>query len=169
MTEDKKREYARAYYRQYRDKINALRKASRSNMTDEQRAKMSEYQKRYQKTHKDALNAYQREWRRKNPEKYAARKLREKVKNTPHYLRKYWVSVAALKPKLIPQEPNDGIAWSKSADVMVLIDDGTIETGHYEHDDFGPTDAWVLKDESLLTEGVTHWMPLPSTEGLNET
>lgn len=170
MTSEQKREYARAYYSQYREKINDLRKASRAKMTDEKRAKMSEYQRRYQQTRKDAINAYQREWRRKNPDKYQARLLRVKASKIPHSLSRYWLPATDILPKLIPQEPMDGVAWSRSADVLVLTDDGRIVVGHYSHDDFGPTDYWILDDESQIDPigGVTHWMPLPEKPEADE-
>lgn len=174
MTNEQKREYARAYYAQYREKINGLRKESRAKMTDEQRVAMSAYQRQYQKTHKDALNAYQREWRKKNPEKYQARKLRVKATKIPHTLSRYWLPVEFILPKLIPQKPIDGVAWSRSADVLVLTDDGRIFRGWYAHDDardgFGPLDYWETDDESQIDPigGVTHWMPLPDKPEADE-
>lgn len=166
MTSEQKREYARAYYAQYREKINEHRKASRAKMTDEKRAKMSAYQRQYQQTHKDAINAYQREWRQKNPEKYMARKLRVKAAKIPQSLRRYWLPVTDILPKLIPQEPMDGVAWSRSADVLVLTDGGRVAIGHYEYDDCGMSDAWAL--DEILTGGVTHWMPLPEKPEADE-
>lgn len=168
MDKETKREYARRYYEANREEIREKRNAYYREMPHCLKQAKKEYSKQYRAENKDKVNAYQRQWRKDNPELYAIQKLRSKAKRTPRILSNYWLPVESILPKLIPQGSLDGTEWSRSAEVLVLLNDGTIITGHYEHDDFVAYDYWVLADDGFLTESVTHWMPLPEKPEADE-
>lgn len=74
-----------------------------------------------------------------------------------------WIPVTEELPKT-----RESILGKKSSKVIVAFrfDDGTqgADTAHTLNG------KWVFEDHiTVVARTVTHWMPLPSTEGLNET
>lgn len=67
------------------------------------------------------------------------------IKQYQEYLKKStWIPVTSA----LPEEDVAVLTWGKQA--VVLID-------------------WHRNGKWFVADGVTHWMPMPSTEGLNET
>lgn len=73
----------------------------------------------------------------------------------------HWISVEDCLPKI--EEAN--CEWVGSEDVLALLWNGDMSVGRYERDNSTGEHYWVLYgvDKDLV---VTHWMPLPSTEGI---
>lgn len=81
-----------------------------------------------------------------------------------------WISVTERLPELRMWESGS----LASSNVLFVTEDKTIHIG-YVMEDFHFNDNGCLKIDRWFMlggyriENVTHWMPLPSTEGLNET